>query len=402
MRLSYVIVTHNRVDALLKTLAHLHNPNVTPLEVDEWEAFVIDNGSTDGTCDAVAKQYPGVKIIRRDGNEGAGARSHAFPIARGEYLILLDDDSYPTGDCVANSLEYMDATPSCGALVGRVVLPDGSHEACAFPNVMLSGAVCLRKSVVDRVGGFRPEFFRKAGEYDYSFRFWQAGASVERFEDVVYAHDKVMTGRSSALAHRMDLRNNLIIVERFLPRALRAEYRRDFVQRYSALARHAGQIGAARRARLEAAAWRIREAMSGRQTLSCAALEASLNLKQQRDAVERWADEQNIRRVVIADFSKNLFATYTACERAGVEVLAIADDHPAYSHMAYRGAPILRVDDALALQPDGVILSNVNPAQVGPKAAQLERKFAGSVLTLWTGRTFAEWKDEQMMRALAA
>lgn len=402
MKLSYVIVTHNRADTLLKTLAHLHDERTTPLDAGQWEAFVVDNGSTDHTADAVAELYPQVKVIRRHANEGAGARSHAFPHARGQYLILLDDDSYPTGDCVAQSLEYMDATPACGALVGKVVLPDGSLEACAFPNVMLSGAVCLRKSVVDRVGGFRPEFFRKAGEYDYSFRFWQAGARVDRLEDVVYAHDKVMTGRSSALAHRMDLRNNLIIVERFLPKALRAEYRRDFVQRYAALAHHAGQMGAVRRARVEASLWRLREIATGRQTLSCAALEAALNLKGQRDAVERWADATGVRRVVIADFSKNLFATWTACERAGLEVIAVADDHPAFAHMAYRGAPVHRVDDALALHPDGVVLSNINPAQVGPKAATLERKFEGPVLTLWSGRTFAEWKDERLVKSLAA
>jgi hypothetical protein len=70
--------------------------------------------------------------------------------------------------------------------------------------------------------------------------------------------------------------------------------------------------------------------------------------------------------------------------------------------MAYRGAPVHGVADALALQPDGVVLSNVNPAQVGPKAARLERQFSGPVLTLWTGRTFAEWKEERLIRSMAA
>ena len=61
-----------------------------------------------------------------------------------------------------------------------------SLEACAFPSVILSGAVCIRKSVTDHIGSFRREFFRKAGEYDFSFRMLEAGYAIARFEDIVY------------------------------------------------------------------------------------------------------------------------------------------------------------------------------------------------------------------------
>ncbi|MFT3788431.1 MAG: glycosyltransferase [Tepidisphaeraceae bacterium] len=400
MKLSYVIVTHNRIDALRNTLATLND--VTPLNRDEWEVFVVDNASTDGTPLLLAREFPHVHVIRRSKNEGAGARSFAFGQASGEYMILLDDDSYPVGDTVARSIEYLDATPRCGALVGRVVLPSGGFEACALPSVMLSGAVCLRKSVVDRIGGFRPEFFRKAGEYDYSFRFWQAGYTVERFEDVVYRHDKVMTGRSSALAHRMDLRNNLIVVERFLPKRLREAYRADFTQRYAAMARQGGEMRAVKQALREARLWRVRERLK-RQTLNDDALEHALGLEAQSAEVARWSRETGVRNVVIADFSKNLYATMHACQECGLHVFAIADDHPAFRNLGYRGTPVLPVADATALHPDGIVLSNVNPAQVDAKAKALRASFAGPVLTLWQGRTFSEWKAsrQSLMRQAA-
>jgi GT2 family glycosyltransferase len=242
MKLSYVIVTHNRCEPLLKTLRILHQN--TSLPRSEWEAWVVDNGSTDGTCEAVRSEFPEVRIIARATNEGVWSRSYAFEPAEGKYLILLDDDSYPIDDAAARSMAYMESQPKCAAVVGRVVLPDGSYEACAFPAVMLSGAVCIRRSVLLELGGFRPEFFRKAGEYDLSFRLWDAGHRIERFEDVVYRHDKVTTGRSAGFAHRMDLRNNLILVERYLPADLRSVYRTPQVRLIRA--RRSGALADAR------------------------------------------------------------------------------------------------------------------------------------------------------------
>ena len=93
MKLSYVIVTYNRRDVLLSTLARLRT--ATPLARDRWETWVVDNASTDTTADAVALRHPEVQLIRNQRNEGMAGRNRAFAKARGEYVITLDDDSYP-------------------------------------------------------------------------------------------------------------------------------------------------------------------------------------------------------------------------------------------------------------------------------------------------------------------
>jgi GT2 family glycosyltransferase len=381
MKLSYVIVTHNRCEPLLKTLRILHQD--TPLSKDDWEAWVVDNGSTDGTCEAVRSEFPEVKIIARPTNEGVWSRSYAFEPAAGKYLVLLDDDSYPTGDAATRSMAYMESQPKCAAVVGRVVLPDGSYEACAFPAVMLSGAVCIRRSVLLQLGGFRPEFFRKAGEYDLSFRLWDAGYRIERFEDLVYRHDKVTTGRSAGFAHRMDLRNNLILVERYLPADLRAVYRQDFIQRYTALARHAGHLTSAYQARSEAALWRVREAVSGRKTLKPQTIETIFELQSQAAMIKLWAKANGLKRIAIADFSKNIYATYDGCVRAGLEITAISENHAAFAGLNYRGIAVLPDDRAIAMQPDGVVISNVNPAQIHGVERRLKVIFHGPMLKLW-------------------
>jgi len=92
--------------------------------------------------------------------------------------------------------------PKTAALVARVILPDGTAEAPAMPAVTIGGASIIRREALEKVGGFAPEFFRQAEEYDLSLRLWDAGYRIERFEDIHFGHDKVAGGRCSALTRR--------------------------------------------------------------------------------------------------------------------------------------------------------------------------------------------------------
>ena len=381
MKLSYVIITRNRRDALLSTLARLEAN--TRLSRRSSEVIIVDNASDDGSPEAVAKQFRDARVIRLPENEGMPARNHGFKLARGRYVAMLDDDSYPTGDAIPLSLTHLERNPRTAAVVGRVELPDGSSEAPAIPCVLLGGASVVRKSVLDATGGFSPEFFRQAEEYDLSFRILRLGHRIERFEDVVFRHEKVPGGRSTALTHRMDLRNNLILVERYLPKHLRRQYRHDWVRRYSALARHDGQAAAAKTGLYEALVWARRERAVGRQTLDAPTLETVFGLKQQADAVATWKTRHNVRRVALVDFSKNLYATYAACGLASLDITALVDDRAAFATMTYRGIPVVPPESLTTLAPDGVIISNTNPAHVSARAQRIAQVYPGPVLTLW-------------------
>ncbi len=387
MKLSYVIVTANRCGRLLETLDVLHR--TTPLPEPQWEAWVVDNGSTDGTVDTVVRRFPSVRLIELPHNIGMAARNLAMQRADGDVITLLDDDSYPTGDAIARIVERFDTSPTTGAIVGRVVLPDGRCEASALPGVMIGCASSLRRSVVDRVGGFAPEFFIQAEEYDLSFRLWAAGFSVERYEDLLFRHDKVLTGRSRARTVFRDLRNNLLLAERFLPRRLRVEYRRDWIQRYTAIARAHGHARVARRARAQAWWWARREQLDGRQTLSPAVIETLFELERQAVAVRQWAGMNGVKRIALADLGKNIYATWRAARQAGLDIAAIANQAPAFAGLRYRGIEVLDDEGAMAAGIDGIVISNINPAQVEPRRAALAERFDGPILALDQPRSLA-------------
>ncbi len=72
---------------------------------------------------------------------------------------------------------------------------------------------------------------------------------------------------------------------------------------------------------------------------------------------------------------------------------AIADAHPAFAAMTYRGMPILSPDAALSLDPDGIVIANVNPAQIDRAVEQCKKLFAGPVLRLWEPRYIEDSDD---------
>src|SRR5690606_8893372 len=136
-------------------------------------------------------------------------------------------------------------------------------------------------------------FFRQAEEYDLIFRMLAAGWDVTRLEDLVYRHEKVTASRSPALIQHMDLRNNLILVDRYLPRDLRRVYRSDWLRRYAALAMHDGNGNVIAPAVEHARLMARHDARHGRSTLDAALIEAIFQLDHQAHQVRTWAREHD-------------------------------------------------------------------------------------------------------------
>ena len=188
------------------------------------------------------------------------------------------------------------------------------------------------------------------------------------------------------MVHRCDVRNNLILLERYLPQPLRGEYRRDWIQRYGALARANGCRAAHWRGCLEGLMWRAREANRRRRSprvLDAATIERVFELNGQARQIAQWSRRHGVRSVLIADFSKNLYATWRGCRETGLTARGICDNGPAFAGCVYRGLPV-RPDDAWSHERiDGIVLSNVNPAQVEARGATLRERFKLPTLHLW-------------------
>lgn len=83
-----VIATRNRRSELCATLERLSALPERP------EIIVVDNGSRDGTAQAVRRSFPRVELITLRRNQGACARNVGVRRAGTPYVALSDDDSW--------------------------------------------------------------------------------------------------------------------------------------------------------------------------------------------------------------------------------------------------------------------------------------------------------------------
>jgi GT2 family glycosyltransferase len=386
MNVTYLMISFNRREGLLANIAAVYG---TDPRADVW---VVDNASSDGTADAVREAWPRVRLIQLDRNVGMPARNVALRQMKSEYCVLLDDDSHPLGDAVEQSVDHMNRHPRTAAVVGCVLLPNGVVEAPAMPGVLMGGASCVRVRALRDVGFFPHDFFRQAEEYDLSARLWNAGYRIERYEDVRYRHNKrPAPGRVSRDVVSLDLKHNLIVAARHLPEPFDRLYSEDFAFRYRAIMTSAGHAEEYERVVADAHEYIRDDDRLARAPMGLPAFENLFEHQRQYEKVSGWSAHERARCVAIADVSKNLYATFQACQRAGLRIAAIIDDREMFVGESYRNVPILATELALAVPGlDGVVVSNTNPAQIDRVAGSIHAVTSLPMLKLWTPRTLRE------------
>jgi N-acetylglucosaminyl-diphospho-decaprenol L-rhamnosyltransferase len=98
------------------------------VEADVW---VIDNGSTDGSCEAIARACPQARMIRNDRNRGYAPAVNQGLAAAGpaRYVVLANNDIILRDrQSIERVVAYMDAHPDVHGVCGRYEYPDGRFQ----------------------------------------------------------------------------------------------------------------------------------------------------------------------------------------------------------------------------------------------------------------------------------
>jgi hypothetical protein len=378
MKLSYIInsdPTRQDLTRTLGVLAQLAPP-------DACETWVVDNGYAPEAQSALRQQHPAVQWLKPQTPALKSPIAEAIERAAGKYLLLLNDDTHPAHTAALKAaVRHLEENPQTGAVVGRLDLESGKIEMPEFATLMVTGATCVRASAIIRAGGYPSGLSTRAADYDLSLRIWNSSYRIDRRQDIEF------NGRHALPATNLE---QLLVINRYLPTKLRKIYGSDWMMRFKALTAHSGNRRAAIRESLAIRVRSVREAWAGREQIGDEAIEGLFNLRRHAELVGEWARRSSVWRVVLAGFSENLYAGFSACQRSGLQIRCVADNHPAFAELNYRGVLIVPVQQAFdGGGIDGVVVTSLGHTETERQIRAIRRTFRGPILRLWEPSMFA-------------
>ena len=172
-RVSVVMITYNRRDETLRTLARLAELPEQPRIV------VVDNASTDGTVEAIRSRFGGadVELVEAGTNLGAAGRNLGVGRVETPYIAFCDDDTWWDPGMLRRAADLLDAQPKLAVIMGRTLVgpeqtedpicqelqrsPLPREEGMPGPPLLgfMAGVSVFRRSAFLEVGGFDPLVF---------------------------------------------------------------------------------------------------------------------------------------------------------------------------------------------------------------------------------------------------
>lgn len=225
-RVSVVLATINRVDELRDSLSKMRDQEGVDVEL-----VVIDNGSTDGTREMMAKEFPEAMYEWLPYNMGTHAINIGLEKSTGEFIWFSNNDSNPEEQTAFSELiKLFRAYPHIHVLGTTDVevhdnyrvynwhpqsMPDNVPEegvpTCTFHG---TGAM-IRRSLYDKIGGFWDTFLYE--EMDFCARAIQAGAEIHYVPHIRTLHFASHKARSPIGRWLMASRNKMRFYWRYFP-----------------------------------------------------------------------------------------------------------------------------------------------------------------------------------------
>ena len=218
---SVVIAARNAEATIERTLAALRAQ-----DREDWEAVVVDDGSTDSTARLVgraAELDSRIRLVSQSGMGAAGARNRGAAEATGDVLAFTDADCFPTPGWLSAGVEAMRRAQ----LVQGAVGPDPAATTGPFdrtlwvdPAVGLyeTANLFMARAAFERVGGFEEWLHaegRPMGEDVWlGWRIRRAGASFAPCPEAVVHHAVFARSAGEYVAERRRLAQFPAIVDR--------------------------------------------------------------------------------------------------------------------------------------------------------------------------------------------
>lgn len=195
----------------IQSIKKLHYPQ------KRIEIIVVDNGSTDGSPEKIAKKYPDVKLIRLKENIGYGpALNIGIKKSKGEYIFIGNDDLVLKKGSLERLATYLLENPNAGIVGGKIYFKNApkkiasagqrynffTGEIADYPNsnkekevMWVQGCAYLfPRSLINKIGmydeGFAKIYFE---DFDLCLRAKKTGFKVIYYPKAIFYHGQSTT-----------------------------------------------------------------------------------------------------------------------------------------------------------------------------------------------------------------
>ncbi len=219
-RIGVVVLTYNRADEVARTVGQLLAlPELPPI-------VVVDNGSTDGSADALRRRFPTIEVIHLPENIGAAARNIGVRRCQRHYIVLCDDDTWWEPGSLRGAADLLDAHPSIAVVTGKVLVGESQRvdPTCLLmarsplprpPGLgavailgFLAGASMVRRQAFLAAGGFEPRLVLGGEEELLTLDLARAGWTLA-YLDTAIVHHHPSPRRDAASRRWLLARNGL-------------------------------------------------------------------------------------------------------------------------------------------------------------------------------------------------
>jgi len=246
---SVVIVNWNTRDMVLRLLESLTEP--AEGSGHQLELIVVDNNSSDGSVEAIRREFPQVELVAQRENEGfAGGVNPGVRVATQPLVLLLNTDARTTRKSIEEVAAYMSALPEVGVVGPRILSPAHEPQSSAWREPSLTGlafnalglsklrllnferyrdepfdepaevdcvsgcAMMIRRDLIVELGGFDENYFMYFEETDFCVRARRRGKRVHHAPIGEFVHEEGGTAKTVRLRTFLDFRRSQILFHR--------------------------------------------------------------------------------------------------------------------------------------------------------------------------------------------
>lgn len=174
-------------------------PSLERQRFRDFEAIVVDNGSSDGSVEHLRERWPWAQVVALAHNVGfAAGVNRGIESARGEYVALVNNDMELHEDFLGALVAGLDSEPAAASVTAKMLdleardLIDGAGDVLRWSGVVMprgrgerddgqydipaevfsacGGAALYRRAALDEVGPFDEAFFAQMEDVDWGLR----------------------------------------------------------------------------------------------------------------------------------------------------------------------------------------------------------------------------------------